>query len=49
MVLAGVSDLERALSRLFASTVKGAAGRDAAHVVLYEDAAKRKVWWGDVE
>jgi 3-hydroxyisobutyrate dehydrogenase-like beta-hydroxyacid dehydrogenase len=41
--LAGVSDLERAVARLFASTVAGAAGRDAVNVVLYEDAAKRKV------
>ena len=39
----GISDLERAVARLAASTVEGAAGRDAAHVVLYEDAAKRKV------
>lgn len=30
------------MSRLHASTV-GAFGRDAAHVVLYEDGAKRKV------
>lgn len=40
--LAGSSDLERALARLAAS-VGGATGRDAAGVVLYEDAAKRKV------
>ncbi len=39
----GVSDLERAVARLHASTVAGAGGRDAAHVVLYEDASKRKV------
>lgn len=31
------------MARLAASTVEGAAGRDAAHVVLYEDAATRKV------
>ncbi|KAG2424293.1 hypothetical protein HXX76_014671 [Chlamydomonas incerta] len=42
-LLAGVSDLERAITRLHASTVEGGSGRDAAHVVLYEDAAKRKV------
>jgi hypothetical protein len=40
---AGISDLERALARLHASTVAGASGRDASNVVLYEDAAKRKV------
>lgn len=40
---AGTSDLERAVARLAASTVAGAAGRDAEHVVLYEDPAKRKV------
>lgn len=39
----GVSDLERAITRLHASTVEGGSGRDAANVVLYEDAAKRKV------
>jgi DNA mismatch repair protein MSH6 len=38
-----VSDLERAIARLHASTVAGASGRDAANVVLYEDGAKRKV------
>eukprot|EP00983_Pelagomonas_calceolata_P085536 1156580-Pelagomonas_calceolata.AAC.9 len=37
---AGISDLERAVARLAASTVEGAAGRDADHVVLYEDAAR---------
>ncbi|PNW83581.1 hypothetical protein CHLRE_05g235750v5 [Chlamydomonas reinhardtii] len=42
-LLAGVSDLERAITRLHASTVEGGSGRDAANVVLYEDAAKRKV------
>ncbi len=41
--LSGCSDLERALARLASSTVQGAEGRDAAHVVLYEDAAKRRV------
>ncbi len=41
--LAGVSDLERAVARLYSSTVAGASGRDASNVVLYEDAAKRKV------
>lgn len=41
--LQGVSDLERALARLHASTIEGAVGREAAHVVLYEDAARRKV------
>lgn len=40
--LAGSSDLERALARLHANMM-GATGRDAANVVLYEDAAKRKV------
>ncbi|GFR46110.1 hypothetical protein Agub_g7598, partial [Astrephomene gubernaculifera] len=47
-MLAGVSDLERALTRLHASTVDGACGRDAAHVVLYEDAGRRRVaaLWG---
>jgi DNA mismatch repair protein MSH6 len=38
-----VSDLERAIARLHASTVAGAGGREAANVVLYEDGAKRKV------
>eukprot|EP00798_Chlamydomonas_sp_ICE-L_P022858 gene22858-30031_t len=38
----GISDLERAIARLHASTT-GASGRDAAHVILYEDATKRKV------
>ncbi|KXZ50845.1 hypothetical protein GPECTOR_15g531 [Gonium pectorale] len=42
-MLAGVSDLERAITRLHASTVEGALGRDAAHVILYEDAGKRRV------
>lgn len=42
-LLPGVSDLERAVARLHASTVAGAGGRDAAHVVLYEDASKKKV------
>ncbi|KAF5838281.1 muts domain V-domain-containing protein [Dunaliella salina] len=41
--MSGISDLERAVARLAASTVEGAAGRDADHVVLYEDAARRKV------
>lgn len=42
--LATVGDLERALSRLHSSSLKGAhAGRDADHVILYEDATKRKV------
>jgi DNA mismatch repair protein MSH6 len=52
--LAGTSDLERSLARLAAS-VGGAAGaqgdsssgggfgREAAHVVLYEDMARRRV------
>jgi hypothetical protein len=40
---AGISDLERAIARLHASTVAGASGRDAANVVLYEDAGRRKV------
>ncbi|CAD7704171.1 unnamed protein product [Ostreobium quekettii] len=40
----GVGDLERALARLHASTLEGAhCGREAEHVVLYEDAARRKV------
>ncbi|EFJ45822.1 hypothetical protein VOLCADRAFT_105835 [Volvox carteri f. nagariensis] len=42
-LLASVSDLERAVARLHASTVSGASGRDAANVVLYEDAGKRRV------
>ncbi|GIL69309.1 hypothetical protein Vretimale_13435 [Volvox reticuliferus] len=42
-LLAGVSDLERAVARLHASTVSGASGRDASNVILYEDAGKRKV------
>ncbi|GLC55756.1 hypothetical protein PLESTB_001025500 [Pleodorina starrii] len=42
-LLAGVSDLERAVARLHASTVSGASGRDASNVVLYEDAGKRRV------
>jgi DNA mismatch repair protein MSH6 len=47
--LAGTSDLERCLARLAASVGGAAAGdgggygRDAAHVVLYEDVAKRRV------
>lgn len=41
--LAGISDLERVIARLHASTVAGGSGRDSGHVVLYEDAAKRKV------
>ncbi len=40
---AGVADLERALSRLHAVGVGGGTGRDAPHVVLYEDAARRRV------
>ncbi|GIL60874.1 hypothetical protein Vafri_15713 [Volvox africanus] len=42
-LLGGVSDLERAVARLHASTVSGASGRDASNVILYEDAGKRKV------
>lgn len=38
----GVGDLERSIARLCASSL-GAFGRDNASVVLYEDAAKRKV------
>jgi DNA mismatch repair protein MSH6 len=48
--LAGCSDLERCLARLAASVGKagsgsrpGGFGREAAHVVLYEDMAKRRV------
>ncbi|KAF6259292.1 muts domain V-domain-containing protein [Scenedesmus sp. NREL 46B-D3] len=48
--LAGCSDLERCLARLSASVGKagsgsgaGGFGREAAHVVLYEDMAKRRV------
>ncbi|GAX75912.1 hypothetical protein CEUSTIGMA_g3355.t1 [Chlamydomonas eustigma] len=41
--LSSVSDLERSLARMQASTVAGAGGRDAGHVVLYEDQAKRRV------
>ena len=41
--LSGVADLERAVARLHAATVEGAVGRDAAHVVLYEDVSCRKV------
>ena len=39
---AGMGDLERSIARLCASSL-GAFGRDNASVVLYEDAAKRKV------
>ena len=39
---AGIGDLERSIARLCASSL-GAFGRDNAAVVLYEDAAKRKV------
>ncbi len=41
-VCAGIGDLERSIARLCASSL-GAFGRDNASVVLYEDAAKRKV------
>jgi hypothetical protein len=41
--LTAVGDLERSLSRLHALGVGGGTGRDAANVVLYEDAAKRRV------
>ena len=41
--LARVGDLERALARLVALATAGGAGRDADGVVLYEDAAKRRV------
>lgn len=51
--LAGTSDLERCLARLAASVGGAAAaagdgssggfGREAAHVVLYEDVARRRV------
>jgi DNA mismatch repair protein MSH6 len=43
LLCAGISDLERAVARLHASTVSGAEGRDAHNVVLYEDAKKRRV------
>lgn len=39
----GLPDLERSLARLHASVAGGGTGRDAAHVVLYEDAARRRV------
>lgn len=43
-VLSGIGDLERALARLHTSTLGGTSGgRDADHVILYEDSAKRKV------
>ncbi|KAG2496433.1 hypothetical protein HYH03_005657 [Edaphochlamys debaryana] len=42
-LLAGISDLERAITRLHATTVEGAGGRNAANVILYEDAGKRRV------
>ena len=35
--------MERALARLQASTVAGAGGREAGHVVLYEDTGRRRV------
>lgn len=52
--LAGTSDLERCLARLAASVGGGSSGsggggssggfgRDAAHVVLYEDVGRRRV------
>lgn len=39
---AGIGDLERAISRLCASSL-GSFGRDGSSVVLYEDVAKRKL------
>ena len=43
-VLAGCGDLERTLARLAASSSsEGGLGREAAHVVLYEDMSKRRV------
>ncbi|GMH33654.1 hypothetical protein BSKO_01488 [Bryopsis sp. KO-2023] len=42
--LAGIGDLERALARLHTSTLSGVhGGRDAEHVILYEDTSKKKV------
>lgn len=41
-MVAGIGDLERSIARLCASSL-GAFGRDNAAVVLYEDAARRKV------
>ena len=38
-LLAGVGDLERSIARLQSAGT----GRDADHVILYEDAAKRRV------
>lgn len=40
-----MSDLERSLTRLSAAVADGGGGigREAAHVVLYEDNAKRRV------
>jgi hypothetical protein len=40
--LAQIGDLERAVVRLAVAST-GALGRDAPHVVLYEDTSKRKV------
>lgn len=43
-MLAGIGDLERSLARLHTSTLTGIyGGRDADHVILYEDSAKIKV------
>lgn len=39
---AGIGDLERSIARLCASSL-GSFGRDGSSVVLYEDAAKRKL------
>eukprot|EP00879_Flechtneria_rotunda_P025746 GHRR01027386.1.p1 GENE.GHRR01027386.1~~GHRR01027386.1.p1 ORF type:complete len:1037 (+),score=479.42 GHRR01027386.1:1366-4476(+) len=41
--LAGCCDLERCLARLAGTAAAGGFGREAAHVVLYEDQAKRRV------
>jgi len=41
--LSRVPDLERSLARLSATLAGGGTGRDAAHVVLYEDQGQRKV------
>lgn len=41
--LAEVGNLERAVARLFASGCGEQYGRDCGRVVLYEDAAKRRV------
>ena len=41
--MAGLADLERALARINAAGAGVGSARDAPHVILYEDVAKRRV------